>query len=86
MGGSERHENIPKSEIGASLNHDAKLRNLQLGAITTYISGSFCVSITAATGIPKFEAGPQKSALAKIRQRFSCTLSSQNKTASRDQL
>lgn len=27
----------------------------------TYISGSFCVSITAATGIPKLETGPQKS-------------------------
>ena len=28
---------------------------------STYISGSFCVSRTAAIGIPKFEAGPQKS-------------------------
>lgn len=28
----------------------------------TYISGSFCVSITAAMGIPKLETGPQKSA------------------------
>lgn len=27
----------------------------------TYISGSFCVSITAAKGIPKLETGPQKS-------------------------
>lgn len=27
----------------------------------TYSSGSFCVSITAATGIPKLETGPQKS-------------------------
>lgn len=27
-----------------------------------YISGSFCVSMTAAMGIPKLEAGPQKSA------------------------
>ena len=27
-----------------------------------YISGSFCVSITAAMGMPKFETGPQKSA------------------------
>ena len=26
-----------------------------------YISGSFCVSNTAAIGIPKFDAGPQKS-------------------------
>lgn len=26
-----------------------------------YISGSFCVSITAAMGIPKLETGPQKS-------------------------
>lgn len=26
-----------------------------------YISGSFCVSMTAARGIPKFDAGPQKS-------------------------
>lgn len=25
------------------------------------ISGSFCVSMTAAMGMPKFEAGPQKS-------------------------
>ena len=29
-----------------------------------YKSGSFCVSITAASGIPKFEAGPQKSVCA----------------------
>ena len=29
---------------------------------STYISGSFCVSNTAAMGIPKFDAGPQKSA------------------------
>lgn len=29
--------------------------------IDTYMSGFFCVSITAAIGIPKFEAGPQKS-------------------------
>ena len=27
----------------------------------THISGSFCVSITAAIGMPKLEAGPQKS-------------------------
>lgn len=27
-----------------------------------YISGSFCVSMTAAIGMPKFETGPQKSA------------------------
>ncbi len=27
-----------------------------------YISGSFWVSITAAMGMPKLEAGPQKSA------------------------
>ena len=26
-----------------------------------YISGSFCVSMTAAMGMPKFETGPQKS-------------------------
>ena len=26
------------------------------------MSGSFCVSITAAIGIPKLDAGPQKSA------------------------
>lgn len=31
------------------------------GGFQTYISGSFCVSKTAAMGIPKFEAGPQKS-------------------------
>lgn len=29
----------------------------------TYISGSFCVSRTAAMGIPKFDTGPQKSML-----------------------
>ncbi len=27
----------------------------------TYISGSFCVSMTAAIGMPKLETGPQKS-------------------------
>lgn len=27
----------------------------------TYISGSFCVSMMAAMGMPKLEAGPQKS-------------------------
>lgn len=26
-----------------------------------YISGSFCVSMTAAMGMPKLETGPQKS-------------------------
>lgn len=26
-----------------------------------YISGSFCVSMTAAIGMPKLETGPQKS-------------------------
>lgn len=31
----------------------------------TYISGSFWVSMTAAMGIPKLEAGPQKSAQLK---------------------
>ena len=30
-------------------------------ARSTYISGSFWVSITAAMGMPKLEAGPQKS-------------------------
>lgn len=29
---------------------------------STYISGSFRISIMAAMGIPKFDAGPQKSA------------------------
>ncbi len=28
----------------------------------THMSGSFCVSMTAAIGMPKFETGPQKSA------------------------
>jgi hypothetical protein len=28
---------------------------------SAYISASFCVSITAAIGMPKFDAGPQKS-------------------------
>ena len=27
----------------------------------TYNSGLFCVSMTAATGMPKFDTGPQKS-------------------------
>lgn len=31
----------------------------------TNISGSFCISMTAAMGIPKFEAGPQKSVTSK---------------------
>jgi len=31
------------------------------GVYVPYISGSFCVSITAAMGIPKLDAGPQKS-------------------------
>jgi hypothetical protein len=29
----------------------------------THNSGLFCVSMTAATGIPKFDTGPQKSKL-----------------------
>lgn len=41
------------AQLTAEEHHDGKKQ--------TYISGSFCVSITAATGIPKFEAGPQKS-------------------------
>jgi hypothetical protein len=31
----------------------------------THISGSFCVSMTAAMGIPKLETGPQKSVFTK---------------------
>ena len=31
-----------------------------------YISGSFCVSITAAMGMPKLETGPQKSVEVEI--------------------
>ncbi len=31
----------------------------------THISGSFCVSMTAAMGIPKLETGPQKSVFIK---------------------
>ena len=39
----------------------------------TYISGSFCVSSTAAMGMPKFEAGPQKSAFGTpVSQLFIC--------------
>lgn len=30
--------------------------------LDTHKSGLFCVSMTAAMGIPKFDAGPQKSA------------------------
>lgn len=37
---------------------EAVRRDAGIGA---YISGSFCVSITAAIGIPKLDAGPQKS-------------------------
>jgi hypothetical protein len=36
-------------------------RELREGGYRTYRSGDFCVSITAAIGIPKFETGPQKS-------------------------
>ena len=32
------------------------------------ISGSFCVSITAAMGMPKLDAGPQKSASRTVSQ------------------
>lgn len=32
------------------------------------IAGSFCVSITAAMGIPKLETGPQKSVYTVINQ------------------
>ena len=31
------------------------------GWVDRYISGSFCVSMTAAMGMPKLETGPQKS-------------------------
>ncbi len=33
----------------------------------THISGSFCVSMTAAMGIPKLETGPQKSVFKSYR-------------------
>lgn len=33
-----------------------------------YMSGSFCVSITAAMGMPKLETGPQKSAESEVGQ------------------
>ena len=32
--------------------------------VEAHISGSFCVSMTAAMGMPKFETGPQKSTVA----------------------
>lgn len=35
---------------------------------TAYISGSFCVSMTAAIGMPKLETGPQKSAEGDVRK------------------
>ena len=38
---------------------------------STYISGSFCVSRTAAMGIPKFDAGPQKSVPSSYQYSFS---------------
>jgi hypothetical protein len=38
------------------------MKEMENGFLRTHISGSFCISITAATGIPKFDAGPQKSA------------------------
>lgn len=38
-----------------------RLQSQWLWQRQTYISGSFCVSITAAMGIPKLETGPQKS-------------------------
>ena len=37
--------------------------------VETYISGSFCASMMAAMGMPKLEAGPQKSVA------WACTLS-----------
>lgn len=37
-----------------------------------YISGSFCVSMTAAMGIPKLETGPQKSADGEVSQGPGC--------------
>lgn len=39
----------------------APSRHNAVGIWVTYSSGDFCASITAATGIPKFDAGPQKS-------------------------
>jgi len=38
-----------------------RMHEREEGSKGTNISGDFCVSITAATGIPKFETGPQKS-------------------------
>lgn len=39
----------------------AELKSKEGRRESAYISGSFCVSITAAMGIPKLETGPQKS-------------------------
>ena len=38
------------------------------GKEETHMSGSFCVSMTAAIGMPKFETGPQKSAVGKGKE------------------
>lgn len=35
------------------------------GSCGAYISGSFCVSMTAAMGMPKLLAGPQKSVISE---------------------
>lgn len=47
--------------IGPSIDAIEEEREYSPDEVIAYISGSFCVSIIAAIGIPKFDAGPQKS-------------------------
>lgn len=47
---------------GTERERERRIGNGEGSGRERYISGSFCVSITAAMGMPKFETGPQKSA------------------------
>jgi hypothetical protein len=44
---------------------EVEIRSRRIKWTATHSSGLFCVSMTAAMGIPKFDTGPQKSAIRK---------------------
>jgi len=52
--------------MGRGREGEGEGKERQLGR---YISASFCVSITAAIGMPKLDAGPQKSVRVHVSRR-----------------
>ena len=76
---TEQRSSVPRYLLGVSLGSaegsewarsQGELKSHGVVQWETYSSGDFCVSITAAMGIPKLDTGPQKSA-AEVSCQFS---------------